>query len=292
MSASESIAVTGATGQLGRLVVAELLRRAPTARVIGVVRNPAAAKDLADRGVELRKADYEDPASVAAALAGADKALLISSSEVGRRVRHHRVVIDAAKAAGVKLLAYTSILRADASPLALAREHRESEALIRASGLPFALLRNGWYTENYTVNIAAVIRHGAVLGAAGDGRISSATRADYAAAAAAVLAGDAMGRAGKVYELAGDEAYTLAEYAAEVARQSGKPVVYKNLPESGYKAALQAAGLPEVYAEIYAESDAKAAGGALYDAGRELSGLIGRPTTTLARSVAEALAAS
>jgi NAD(P)H dehydrogenase (quinone) len=289
MTISETIIVTGATGQLGRLVVADLLKIAPAAHVIGLVRNAAAAKDIADRGVELRTANYDDPASVAAALAGADKVLLISSSEVGRRAQQHRSVIDAAKAAGVKLLAYTSILHADTSPMALAAEHRETEALIRSSGVPFVLLRNGWYTENYTGNIAAAVQHGAVLGAARDGRISSAARADYAAAAAAVLASPE-NQAGKVYELAGDNAFTLTEYAAELARQSGKPVAYKDLPEADYKAALEAVGLPEIFAELYAESDAKAANGALYHESRQLSRLIGRPTTTMAQSVAVALA--
>jgi NAD(P)H dehydrogenase (quinone) len=290
MTISETIIVTGAAGQLGRLVVAELLKIAPAAHVIGLARNAAAAKDLADRGVELRTANYDAPASIAAALAGADKVLLISSSEVGRRAQQHRSVIDAAKAAGVKLLAYTSILHADTSPMALAVEHRETEALIRSSGVPFALLRNGWYTENYTGNIAAAVQHGAVLGAVRDGRISSAARADYAAAAAAVLASPE-NQAGKVYELAGDKAFTLTEYAAELARQSGKPVAYKDLPEADYKAALRAAGLAEIFAALYAESDAKAANGALYDESRQLSRLIGRPTTTMAQSVAAALAA-
>ena len=293
MATAENIVVTGATGQLGRRVIADLLRIAPTAHVVGIVRDASAAKDLADRGVELRAANYDDPASVAAALAGADKVLLISSSEVGRRrASQHRNVIDAARAAGVKLLAYTSILHADTNPMALAVEHRETEAHIRSSGLPFVLLRNGWYTENYTGNLAAAVQHGAVLGAARDGRISSAARADFAAAAAVVLASDAKSQAGKIYELAGDNAYTLPEYAAEIARQSGKRVVYKDLPEGDYKAALQGIGLPEAFAEIYAESDAKAAGNALYDGGRELSRLIGRPTTTVAESIAAALAVS
>jgi len=289
MANSETIAVTGATGQLGRLVIADLLKRAPAAHLVGIVRNAAAAKDLADRGVELRTADYNDPASVTAALAGVDKVLLISSSEVGQRVRQHRNVIDAAKAAVVKLIAYTSILRADTNPMALAVEHRETEALIRSSGIPFVLLRNGWYTENYTGNVAAALAHGAVLGASRDGRIASASRADYAAAAAAVLAspGD---QAGKIYELAGDTAFTLADYAAEIARQSGKPVVYKDLPEADYKAALQAVGLPEAFAGILAESDAKAAKGSLYDDSRHLSRLIGRPTTAMSQTVAAALA--
>jgi NAD(P)H dehydrogenase (quinone) len=289
MTNSERIAITGATGQLGRLVVAELLRIAPNARLISVVRNPATAKDLEARGVELRTANYEDPSAVKAALAGADKVLLISSSEIGQRVRQHRHVIDAAKAVGVKLLAYTSILRADTSPLALAEEHLKTEALIRASGVPFVLLRNGWYTENYTGNIAAAVQHGTVPGAAADGRISLAARADYAAAAAVVLA-SRDDQAGRIYELAGDIGYTLADYAAEAARRSGKPVVYKDLTEADYRAALVSIGLPEAFAALLADSDAKAANGALYDESRQLSALIGRPTTPLAESVAAALA--
>ncbi|MGX9427091.1 MULTISPECIES: SDR family oxidoreductase [Bradyrhizobium] len=289
MTISERIAITGVTGQLGRLVIAELLRIAPGAHLVGIVRDPVAAKDLAERGVELRTANYEDPAALKAALTGADKVLLISSSEIGQRVRQHGHVIDAAKATGVKLLAYTSILHADTSPLALAEEHRKTEALIRASGVPFVFLRNGWYTENYTGNIAAAVEHGAVLGAAGQGRISLAARADYAAAATAVLA-SRDNQAGQIYELAGDNGYTLADYAAEIARQSGKPVVYKDLPEADYKAALVSIGLPEAFAVLLADSDAKAANGALYDASRQLNALIGRPTTPLAESVSAALA--
>jgi NAD(P)H dehydrogenase (quinone) len=288
MTTSETIAVTGATGQLGRLVIADLLKVAPQARLIGLARNPAAAQDLADRGVELRAANYDDPASLKSALAGVDKLLLISSSEIGKRVAQHRNVVDATKAAGVKLIAYTSILHADTSPMELAKEHRETEALIRASGIPFVFLRNGWYTENYTGNVAAALEHGAVLGSARNGRISSAARADYAAAAAAVLA-SSESQAGKIYELAGDAAFTLLDYAAEIARQSGKPVVYNDLPEAEYKAVLQSVGLPEAFAAIIAESDAKAANDSLYDASRQLSGLIGRPTTTMAQSVASAL---
>jgi NAD(P)H dehydrogenase (quinone) len=287
---TETIVVTGATGQLGRLVLADLLEIAPATRLIGVVRNTASAKDLADRGIELRTANYDDPETLSAAFEGADKVLLISSSEVGRRVAQHANVIAAARKAGVKLLAYTSLLRADTSPMALAVEHRETEALIRASGIPFVLLRNGWYTENYAANVAAAVQHGAVLGAAGTGRISSAARADFAAAAAIVLTSPES-QAGKVYELAGDGSYTLADYAAEISRQSGKPVVYNDLPEAGYKAALVSIGLPEAFADLYAESDAKAAKGALFDDSQELSKLIGRPTTPMAETVAAALAA-
>lgn len=288
MTTSENVAVTGATGQLGRLVIADLLRIAPSAHLIGLVRNATAAKDLADRGVELRAADYNNPTSLAAALRGVDKVLLISSSEIGQRVPQHRNVIDAAKAAGVTLLAYTSVLRADTSPMDIAIEHRETEALIRASGVPFVFLRNGWYTENYTGHVAAAIQHGTVLGAAKNGRISSAARADYAAAAASVLASREK-QAGKIYELAGDSPFTMSEYAAEITKQSRKPVVYKDLSEADYKAALLAAGLPEAFAGLLAESDAKAAKDSLYDDSRQLSRLIGRPTTPLAQSVKTAL---
>ena len=289
MTAYENIVVTGASGQLGRLVVANLQRATPKAHVIGIIRNPAAANDLADRGVELRVAHYENAGSIAAALAGADKVLLISSSEARRRTWQHRHVINAAMAVGVKLFAYTSILHADTNAMALAVEHRETEELIRSSSLPFVFLRNGCYTENYTAGLAAALRRGAVVGAARDGRISSAARTDFAAAAAAVLASPAS-QAGRTYELAGDSDYTLTELAAEIARQSGRPLVYRNMSQADYKAALQADGLPEEFAALYAESDAKAADGALQDEGRQLSGLIGRPTTTMAQSVAAALA--
>lgn len=285
----ETLVVTGASGQLGRLVLAELRARAPNAKLIGLVRDPAKAADLAAQGVELRVADYNNPASLVAALRGADKLLLISSSEIGRRLPQHRNVIDAAKAAGVKLVAYTSILRADSSPMNLAVEHKATEDYLHASGLPCVLLRNGWYTENYTGSVGAALQHGVVLGAAGEGRIASAARADYAAAAAVVLASPAAAQAGKVYELAGDSAYTLSELAAEIARQSGKPVVYKNLPEAEYKTALEGFGLPPAFAGLLAESDAKAAADSLYDDGKALSRLIGRPTTTLAEAVAAAL---
>ena len=216
-----------------------------------------------------------------------DRILLISSNEIGQRAAQHRAAIEAATEAGVGLLAYTSLLHADASPLGLADEHRETEALIKASGLPAVILRNGWYTENYTAAIGAALTHGVVLGSAGDGRIASATRADYAAAAAAVLTRDS--EAGRVYELAGDTSYTLAEFAAEVARQTGKTITYQNLPELEYRKVLVGAGLPEAFAALIADSDAAAAQGALFDDGLALSRLIGRPTTPLATSVAAAL---
>lgn len=282
------IVITGASGQLGRLVIEALLQKLPAGEIVAAVRNPEKVADLAARGVQVRVADYDQPASLAAAFAGADKLLLISANEVGRRLPQHRAVIDAAKTAGVGLLAYTSILHADTSPLPLATEHKETEALIRVSGLPAVILRNGWYTENYVAGIPAALQYGVVLGCAGAGRIASAARADYAAAAAAVLTQD--NQAGRIYELAGDESYTLAELAGEIARQSGKAVVYQDLPESEFKAALLRAGLPEALATLLAESDVGASQGGLFDDDRQLSQLIGRPTTPLSKLVGQALA--
>ena len=281
------IAITGATGQLGRLVIQSLLKKVPAAEIVAAVRQPARAADLAALGVQVREADYTQPASLDAAFKGVDKVLLISSNEVGQRLPQHRNVIDAARRAGVSLLAYTSILRADTSPLALAEEHKATEAYLKASGLAHVLLRNSWYTENYLASVQPALQHGALIGSAGEGRIASAARADYAEAAAVVLTTPA--QAGKVYELAGDDAYTLAEFAAELSRQSGKQVPYVNLPEAEYAKALEAAGLPGPIAAILANSDVGAANGALFDDSRQLGKLIGRPTTPLAAMLKAAL---
>lgn len=278
------IVVTGATGQLGRLVIAALLKKTTASNLVAAVRNVEKAKDLAALGVQVRHADYTQPATWDAALKGADKVLLISSSEIGQRAQQHRNVIDAAKRAGVKLLAYTSVLHADTSPLGLATEHRDTEAMIRASGVPFTLLRNGWYTENYMASVPSALAHGAVYGCAGDGRISSASRADYAEAAATVLTSGT--QAGKIYELAGDSAYTLTQLAAEISRRSGKSIKYENLPEVEYKNLLLKVGLPDVIANLLADSDTGVSKGGLFDEGHQLSKLIGRPTTALATSVA------
>lgn len=282
------IVITGASGQLGRLVIESLLPKLPAGELVAAVRHPEKVADLAARGVQVRHADYDRPETLAAAFAGADKLLLISGSEVGRRVPQHRAAIAAAKAAGIGLLAYTSLLHADTSPLPLAAEHQATEALIRESGLPAVILRNGWYTENYLAGIPAALQHGVLLGSAGDGRIASAARADYAAAATAVLT--LPDQAGRIYELAGDEAYTMAGLAAEVARQSGQAVAYQNLPEGEFTAVLRGAGLPDWLATLLAESDVGAAKGGLFDAGRQLSALIGRPTTPLAEQIRLALA--
>ena len=281
------IAITGASGQLGRLVLQSLLERVPAAQMVAVARKPEALQAFAALGVQVRQGDYSRPASLDAAFQGVDKVLLISSNELGQRAPQHQAVIDAASRAGVKLLAYTSVLHADASPLGLAAEHVETEAYLKASGLPFVLLRNGWYSENYAASIPSALQHGVFLGSAGEGRIASAARADYAAAAAVVLAGQ--DQAGRVYELAGDHAYTLADFAAEISKQTGKTIPYQNLPEAEFKGILVGAGLPEGLADLLADSDTGAAKGGLFDASRQLSQLIGRPTTPLADVVAKAL---
>jgi NAD(P)H dehydrogenase (quinone) len=280
------ILVTGATGKLGRLVIEELLEKVPASQVIAAVRNPEKAADLTARGVQVRKADYSRPETLGPAFAGAEKVLLISSSEVGQRLPQHEAVVEAARKAGVRLLVYTSILHADRSRLALAAEHKATEETIRASGLPYVFLRNGWYTENYTENLGPALAHGALAGSAGEGRIAAATRADYAAAAVAVLTGS--GHENKVYELAGDTAFTMAELAAEVSRKAGRTIGYNNLPPEQYQGVLEGAGLPGPYAGVLVDSDVGASHGELNDSSGDLRRLIGRPTTPLADAVAVA----
>tara|TARA_Y100001934_G_scaffold261930_1_gene335848 strand:+ start:830 stop:1687 length:858 start_codon:yes stop_codon:yes gene_type:complete len=281
------IAITGASGQLGRLVIDELLTTTPASEITALVRTPESVSDLAERGITVRQADYNEPGTLIEALKGIKKLLLISSSEVGQRAQQHQNVINAAKENGIELIAYTSILHADTSPLGLAEEHRATEAMLSESGIPFALLRNGWYSENYTAGIPAALQLGTLYGCAGDGLIASAARADYAAAAAKVFTMNNQG--GKIYELSGDKAYTLAELAAEISQQTGKEIGYVNLPEADYASALEQAGLPAPLAHMLADSDTGASQGGLYDKSQTLSGLIGRPTTPIAESVKEAL---
>ena len=271
--------ITGASGQLGREVITELLKKLPAAEIVAAVRDPNKVADLVAQGVQVRVADYNQPTTLESAFKGAEKVLLISSNELGQRVTQHSHVVDAAQKVGVKLLAYTSILHADSSPLALAEEHKGTEALIKASGLPYVLLRNGWYTENYLASVPTALQHGVLIGSAANGQISSAARTDYAAAAAMVLT--KVNQAGKVYELAGDDAYTLTDLAAEISRQSGKHVTYQNLPKAEFKNALIGAGLPEAFAELLADFDLGASQGGLFDNSHQLSQLIGRPTTPL-----------
>lgn len=277
------IAITGATGQLGHYVIESLMKTVPASQIVAIVRNPAKAQALAAQGITVRQADYGDEAALTSALQGVEKLLLISSSEVGQRAPQHRNVINAAKAAGVKFIAYTSLLHADKSPLGLADEHIETEKMLADSGIVYTLLRNGWYSENYLASAPAALKHGVFIGAAGDGKIASATRADYAAAAARVIS--EAGHEGKVYELAGDSAWTLTQLAAELTKQSGKQVTYQNLSEADFAAALKSVGLPDGLADMLADSDVGASKGGLFDNSKTLSKLIGRPTTTLAESV-------
>ena len=279
-----TIAITGATGQLGRLVVNKLKNQVPASDIVALVRSPEKAGGL---GVAVREADYDRPETLGPALAGVDTLLLISSSEVGKREPQHRNVIEAAKSAGVRRIVYTSLLHADTSPLSLAAEHRATESAIKSSGIAFTILRNGWYTENYTGSIPGALAGGAFIGSAGEGRISSASRDDFADAAVAALA--SAGHEGKTYELAGDESWTLGDLAAEISRQTGRTIPYRDLPVDEYAAALQGFGLPHGLAQALAGWDGSAAEGALLDDSRQLSGLIGRPTTPFPATVEAAL---
>lgn len=281
-----TIAVTGATGHLGRLVIQKLKEKVPASGIVALARSTAKAADL---GVTARAADYAKPETLEAALAGVDTLVLISSSEIGQRAVQHQNVIDAASKAGVKKILYTSVLHADTSPLSLAEEHRQTEAAIKSSGIAFTILRNGWYTENYSSAINGALASGAFIGSAGEGRISSATREDYAEAAVAAATGD--GHDGKTYELAGDTAWTMTDLAAEVSKQTGRDIPYKNLPEADYAAALTGTGMPEGLASFLAGVDAAIVQGALFDDSRQLSTLIGRPSTPLATAVAAILKA-
>lgn len=281
------IAVTGATGQLGRLVIEKLKTRVAADQIIALVRNPDQAGDL---GVTLREFDYNRPDTLEPALQGVERLLLISSSEMDRRVPQHLAVIAAAKAAGVAHVVYTSLLHADRSPIGFAKDHLATEQALAGSGLAFTVLRNGWYTENYTPSIPVALANGAFVSAAEDGRVSSAPRADYAEAAALVMTSD--GHAGQTYELAGDDAWTMADLAAEVSARSGQVVGYHRVSKQENAAILLAAGLPPLMAEAIADSDAAVALGALYDDSHTLSRLIARPTVPMAETVAAALAAS
>ncbi len=284
-----SIVVTGATGSLGRLVIEDLLTRVPASEIVAVVRDKEKAAGIAAQGVELRVADYSEPATLAGVFGAGDRVLLISGSEVGRRVPQHTAVIEAAQAAGVAQLAYTGILGGPDADFALADEHKVTERLILESGLPYTFLRNGWYTENYTANLAPVLAHRAVVSNAGEGRVASAARADYAAAAAVVLTSE--GHLGRAYELSGDVAWSFAEYAAEVAAATGEPVAYNAVTPEAHLAILTGAGLPAAFAELLVDVDLAIERGRLAATPGDLARLIGRPTTPLATTVRAALAA-
>jgi NAD(P)H dehydrogenase (quinone) len=282
-----NIVVTGATGHLGRLAVEALLRRGvPAEQITATGRRTETLADLADQGVTVRRADYTDPASLAEAFTGAERVLLVSGSEVGQRAQQHANAIDAAKQAGVGLIAYTSIPKADTSSLLLAEEHRATEQLLADSGVPHVVLRNSWYTENYTSQLPVYLEHG-IAGAAGEGRISAATRADFAEAAAVAVSED--GHAGAVYELGG-EAFTMAELAGVVSEVTGQNVSYTDMPVEQYTQVLVGAGLPEPVAAVFADGDRGAAEGELYVDSADLEKLLGRPATSLRDAVSEAVA--
>ena len=279
-------AVTGATGKLGRLVLDELLLKANPRDIVALARDPSVLADYAQKGIDVRQADYDDPASLDAALRGVDRVLLISGNAVGQRERQHGAVLAAARKAGVSYLAYTSVLNAQASRLMLAPEHVATEKLLENSGLNYDVLRMPWYSENYTAALGPAIEHGAIFGATGDGRLSTATRADLALGSVGALLNSP---GGKTYELAGNHPWTMAEFADEVSRQSGKPIKYVNQSESDYKQTLEGVGLPPPVATLLASTSYLAGEGELYSDSKDLSELAGRPSTPIKDTIAAAL---
>jgi NAD(P)H dehydrogenase (quinone) len=279
-------AVTAASGQLGRKVLDELLERVDASNVVALARDPAKLEDYAAKGIDVREASYDDPASLDKALDGVDRVLLISGNEVGQRERQHGNVIEAAKKAEVEYIAYTSILNAQDSRLGLAPEHVATEKLLEESGLNYDLLRSAWYSENFTGGLAHQVEAGVIYGASGDGRYSTATRSDIAAGAAAALV---TSKGGNVYECAGDESWTMEEFAAEVSKAAGKDVKYVNQSEEEYAKTLEGAGLPPPVAALLASTSALAGEGELENNDRQLSKLSGRPTTPIGETIREAL---
>jgi NAD(P)H dehydrogenase (quinone) len=284
-----TIAVTGATGHLGRLAVQALLARGvPPADIVATGRNIAKIAELADLGVQVRASDYTEADSLRAVFEGTDRVLFVSGSEAGQRLAQHRNVVAALSDTKPDLVAYTSIAHADTAHLRLASEHLATERLLAEAGLPYTFLRNSWYVENYTQQLPVYLEHGGVLGSAGDGRVSAALRSEYAEAAAAVLTSD--GHAGEVYELGGDESFTLSELAATIGTAAGRDVAYIDLPADAYTEALVQAGLDRSYAETLADADLGLARGELLVDTGHLNRLIGRPTTSRLGVVTEALA--
>ncbi|MBF7957949.1 NAD(P)H dehydrogenase (quinone) [Rahnella sp. BIGb0236] len=281
------IAITGANGQLGKLVVKGLLNVIPADEIIAAVRNPEKSDDLRALGVQVREADYDRPETLLKAFEGVDKVLLISAVVPGERLRQHKAAISAAKQAGVGVLAYTSMLRADTSRMTLAVEHRETERYLKDSGLDFIILRNGWYLENNTGALIPAIEQGAIIGSAGQGRFASAARADYAAAAVSVLTHP--GHTNKTYELAGDESFSMSEFAEAVSKQVGRTIAYNDMPPTKYESILLSFGLPKIIVDVIIDADVKSLSGELNSSSNDLSQLIGRSTTTLSDAIQAAL---
>ena len=281
------IAITGATGQLGNLVIEQLLQLTAAQNIVALVRKIDKAEHFKVQGIELREFDYDRPETLVPALSGIDKLLLISANEIGRRTPQHQAVIDAAKVAGVPYLAYTSLLRADKSPLGLAQEHRETEKLIQDSGITYTFLRNNWYSENYLAGVAHTIEIGTLFGAAQDGRISSASRIDYAEAAAKVLT--STGHENKTYELAGSESFSLSDLATFIGQAVNKDIIYQNLSAEEYTQGLTQAGLPAGLVDVIVDADIQTIQGAMYSDSKDLEQLIGHKTTSIQDAIKAAL---
>ena len=281
------IAITGATGQLGNLVIEQLLQLTAAQNIVALVRKIDKAEHFKVQGIEPREFDYDRPETLVPALLGIDKLLLISANEIGRRTPQHQAVIDAAKVAGVPYLAYTSLLRADTSPLGLAQEHRETEKLIQDSGITYTFLRNNWYSENYLAGVAHTIEIGTLFGAAQDGRISSASRIDYAEAAAKVLT--STGHENKTYELAGSESFSLSDLATFIGQAVNKDIIYQNLSAEEYTQGLTQAGLPAGLVDVIVDADIQTIQGAMYSDSKDLEQLIGHKTTSIQDSIKAAL---
>jgi NAD(P)H dehydrogenase (quinone) len=280
---SQTIAVTAATGHLGPLVIDELLQRVPAEQVVAVARNAEKAQPIAAMGVDVRVAAYEDPAALEAALQGVDRLLLISGSEVGKRVPQHTNVVNAAKAAGVSFIGYTSAPKASDTDLILAPEHKATEEVVQASGIPYSIMRNNWYMENYGQTVDAAKQTGEIISSSNGGRIAAVTRSELAAGHATVLTSD--GHENTIYEFGADEAWTWDEFAAVLSDVLGRPVTHRNVSTEEHIAALTAAGMPAETAGFFAALDANIAGGAL-DVTPDLSRILGRPTTPLRENLA------
>ena len=281
------IAITGATGQLGNLVIEQLLQLTAAQNIVALVRKIDKAEHFKVQGIEPREFDYDHPETLVPALSGIDKLLLISANEIGRRTPQHQAVIDAAKVAGVPYIAYTSLLRADTSPLGLAQEHRETEKLIQDSGITYTFLRNNWYSENYLAGVAHTIEIGTLFGAAQDGRISSASRIDYAEAAAKVLT--STGHENKTYELAGSESFSLSDLATFIGQAVNKDIIYQNLSAEEYTQGLTQAGLPAGLVDVIVDADIQTIQGAMYSDSKDLEQLIGHKTTSIQDAIKAAL---